>query len=54
MVIYFPRYLIASTMFDDYVFRRSNEISVKVYAHVFILFMCERRKPTKQHSYNFT
>ena len=27
---------------NEYVFRRSNEISKKVYAHVSNLFMCEK------------
>ena len=37
----------------DYEFRSSNEISVKVYAHVSNLFMCERSNlyETKKHSY---
>ena len=39
MVMYFPRYLIGSTLTTCS--RRSNEISGKVYAHVFNLFMRE-------------
>ena len=37
----------------DYVFRRSNEISGKVYPHVSNRFLCEGSNlyVTKQHSY---
>ena len=50
MVMYFLRSSVASTIT---MFRRSNEISAKVYAHVSNLSMCERSNlcVTKQYYY---